>query len=152
MEKESMMEIEVMEDAFNLNGTEEETELTAAPDTEADVTEEEIAGCDCETADEECTCTKKQVLKEKCAQVSAACKKTAGRLKNNWKSCGCNADVRASATYKLELFKKGETETPVDTYSAEKSVTFSLRTVAIVGASAIALGICVGKIAKLFDK
>ncbi len=141
MEKENMMEIEVMDDAFNLNSAEEEAAMPVV-DTEADVHEEEVAGCDCE--EEVSKPCKKEILMQKCAQVKNACKKTAGRLKDNWKTCGTNADVRATASCKIELFKKGEEETPVDSVSAERSISFSLRTAALVGAAALVVGCCVG--------
>lgn len=157
MENETMMEIEVMDDAFNLEGAAAEEAATVAAeepvaDPDATVTEDQEAGCECETAEEtecECTCSKKEALLKKCAEVKEACKNTAVRLKDNWKECGCNAYIRETTTYKVEIYKNREDTTPVDVYETEKSNGFSLKTVAIAGAAMLAVGCCVGKLAKL---
>lgn len=156
MANESMMEIEVMDDAFNLEGAVASEESAAAPealtaDPDATVTEEQDAGCDCNTEEDQndCSCTKKEALQKKCAEVKEACKSKALRLKNDWMECGSNAYVRETTTYKVEIFKSREDATPVDTYETQKTVGFSLKAAAVAGVAALAVGCCIAKLAKL---
>ena len=155
MENESMTEIEVMEDSFNLDGTNPEADVAVAPELAEEITEEASEACECECdCDCTCECEEEEVLKakdkflKKCNEVKSACQKTADRLKNDWNECGANAYIRETTTYKIELYKNREDTTPVDSYTTVKSNDVSLKMLALVGGATILLSCCLSSALK----
>ena len=123
---------------------------------------EEISFCNCEnnacetpyqaedihaSIEEQDSPAAKKKLARGYQTVKQTCRATANRLKKDWKQTGGGPYLKQTASYRLELDKDRNADTPVDRFSVEKTNTCALRTLLLAAAGTVATMCVLGCIA-----
>ena len=92
------------------------------------------------------------VAKEKCVEATNTCRTTAGRLLNDWKETAGNPHIKYTCVNRLEIYRTPEDETPVDVFENQKTESYSLRSLAIIGAASVLFTCATKYVAKQIAK
>ena len=132
-----------------MNVTPEETvdnaeEIAVVAEVEENATEaapaEESAVEEADDAEEPSALeSAKEKLTRKCTEVKNACCSTAERIARDLKETNYNPYFRQTRTYKLEVFRDCNDETPVDVYETTDVKSFSARALVVAGTAAMLL-------------
>ncbi len=90
---------------------------------------------------------KKKRISDECRRIGRICRTTASRIKADWKQTDGGPYLKQSASYRLELYKDRDSDTPVDRFSVEKTNTCALRTLLLAAAGTVATMCVLGCIA-----
>ncbi len=130
-------EIPVVEDPVSASSDEAEEDSVLA-------SEEEEA--DSETEPEEASAPETPAAKfsRKCAEVKKTCLSTADRILHDLKETNCNPYIRQTRSYKIEVYRNAQEETPVDVFEETETRSYSARALALAGGAALVF-MCVAK-------
>lgn len=123
-----------------MNLDEEIVETTEQPccEEELDTTVESVADDEAVATEEEETAeTAKEKLLRKCGELKNSCRDTADRIVNDLKECDYNPYFKQTRTYKLEVYRNCNEETPIDVYETTDVKSFSARALAVAGTAAM---------------
>lgn len=94
--------------------------------------------------------TARDQIAQKCQEIKELCAKTANRLAYDWKETKGNPYIRQTHTYKVEVFRNPNDETPVDTFQMTDVKSYSLRALAIATGIASVLFCASGSLVRKF--
>lgn len=117
--------------------------------TNAEETAIELAVEEAEELAEEVLSAKDQIA-QKCQEIKELCAKTANRLADDWRETNGNPYIRQTHTYKVEIFRGPDDDTPVDTFQMTDVKSYSLRALAIATGIASVLFCASGSLVKKF--
>ena len=92
------------------------------------------------------------IAKDKCVEAKNACRTTAGRVLNDLKETAGNPYIKYTTTRRLEVYRNAEEETPVDVFENQKTETYSLRTLALIGTASVLFTCATKYVAKQIAK
>jgi hypothetical protein len=107
---------------------------------------EEVAEEIEETVDE--VSAAREQIAQKCKEIKEFCAKTALRIADDLKETKGNPYIRQTHTYKMEIFRKPNDTTPIDSFQMTEVKSYSLRALAIATGIASALFCASGVIVK----
>jgi hypothetical protein len=81
----------------------------------------------------------RQMIRSKCEEVQAHVKGTAARISRDLEETNGNPFFRQTVTYKLEVLRAPDDEEPVDVFVATQVRSFSLCSLALIGAASLLL-------------
>ena len=81
----------------------------------------------------------RQMIRSKCEEVQSYVKGTAARITRDLEETNGNPFFRQTVTYKLEVLRAPDDEEPVDVFEATQVRSFSLCSLALVGAASLLL-------------
>ncbi len=103
--------------------------------------EEEILEAEEDTPTEEApACPAKERLLRKCEEVKTTCRNAANRIARDLKETDFDPYLKTTQTARVEIYRKGDDETPVDVLEYENTNKFSARTMVAVGAATLLVG------------
>ena len=87
-------------------------------------------------------------IAEKCRALKEVCKQTASRIADDWRETNGNPYIRQTTTYKVEIFRNPNDETPIDTFQKTDVKSYSFRALAIATGVAAVVFCASGSIIK----
>ena len=82
---------------------------------------------------------------ERCQSAKEACKSTWERLAQDLKEAGGNPYIRATSSFRYDIYRNATDEEPIDTFLTEKSNGCSLRSLALAAALLVGANLAVKK-------
>ena len=89
---------------------------------------------DCDCFDEAA-----EAVAEKCREIRNVCEEKVDEMAQKWKTCSKNPYFKHTCTIQTDIYKTPRDEKPIDTVKMEHSWACSLRTLAIVGGTVLAI-------------
>ncbi len=124
-----------------MNLDEEFVETTEQPcceeELDATVIDSIASEDEAESEEEETVETAKEKLLRKCGELKDSCRNTADRIAKDLKECDYNPYFKQTRTYKLEVYRNCNEETPIDVYETTDVKSFSARALAVAGTAAM---------------
>ena len=88
------------------------------------------------------------LISQKCRELKAICKQTVSRIADDWRETNGNPYIRQTTTYKVEIFRNPNDETPIDTFQKTDVKSYSFRALAIATGVAAVIFCASGSIIK----
>jgi hypothetical protein len=92
--------------------------------------------------------SKKAFFARKCKEVKNACQSTASRLVKDWKETNGNPYIKQTCITQVDIYRKPDDESPIDTFRTEHVKSYSARSLAVLGAAALIVSCTVDCIVK----
>ena len=95
----------------------------------------------CHEAREDCDCRDgaAETVADKCHELRAACEEKVEKLARKWEQCNKNPYFKHTCTVQTDIYRSPRDETPIDTVKLEHGWACSLRTLAIIGGTVLAV-------------
>ena len=109
---------------------------------------EEQSFCNCENSEtitpylrDDCDCFDEatETVADKCREIRAACEEKVDELAQKWKKCNKNPYFKHTCTVQTDIYRSRQDEKPIDTVKMEQIYACSLRTLAIIGGTVLAV-------------
>ena len=144
------MENEAIWNETEVNATEPEKDEVVANEAEINAAESEpiengSEGTEAENSAEEEKSGIRKDFADRYHAAQNACKSTLERLAHDWKETGGNPYIRATSTFRYDIYRHAGDEEPIDTFVFERSNGCTLRALALATSLVAAVNLAVRK-------